>query len=287
MRRESSKPETRMTNQIRSRNGKLTRSAGVGISHLRLRILLLLLTAACTGNAQSRRNLDAGKHALDAQDYDQTIRACDAVIASGDGAALAEAYYLRGYAIEMRPKADNAASARDLALARDSYAKGLTHNPRPTLAGRLHAQLGNVCYYQQDYSAAVPELALAFNMLDASQPRDLILYHMGVGQQRLGRFADADVSFQRLLQDYPNSLYAGAAKAHQGIRGFYVQVGAYSRQSDIDTAARAVSAAGSEAMTMSNKGLTIIRTQTVPSFGQAEELREKLAGAYPDARVMP
>jgi tetratricopeptide (TPR) repeat protein len=245
------------------------------------------LLVGCTGNAQSRQYLDSGKHSLDSGNYDQTIRDADAVINSNDGPALAEAYYLRGYAIEMRPKIDNAASARDLALARDSYMKGLSHNPRTTLAARLHAQLGNVCYYQQDYSIAVVELGTAFNTLDNSQPKDLVLYHIGVGQQRLGRFADADMTFQRLLQDYPNSLYASSAKAHQGVRGFYVQVGAYSKESDIETAARATAAVGSAPMKTSNKGLTIIRTADVPSFAQAEQLREKLAGQYPDARVMP
>jgi tetratricopeptide (TPR) repeat protein len=272
-----------MTNQIRNQKDQtshLVRVSGWWV-------LVFALLAACTGNAESRKNLDLGKQALDAHDFDQTIRDADKVIASGDGPALAEAYYLRGYAIEMRPKVDNAASARDLAMARDSYVKGLSHDPRPTLAARLHAQLGNVCYYQQDYSTAVVELGTAFNMMDNSQPKDLVLYHMGVGQQRLGRFADADSTFQRLLQDYPNSLYAGAAKAHQGVHGFYVQVGAYAKESDIESAARAIAAAGSAPLKTSNKGLTVMRTADVPSFAQAEQLRERLAGQYPDARVMP
>jgi len=272
-------------------NSKQNRnSTGVkllGIANLRFQIGLLFLLAACTGSAESRQELHSGKLALDSQQYNQAIRDADAVISSGDSDALAEAYYLRGYAIEMRPKADNAATAHDLAMARDSYAKGLGHDPRPTLAARLHAQLGNVCYNQQDYSAAVPELTAAFNGTDATLPKDLMLYHIGIGQQRLGRFEDADTSFSRLQRDYPNSPYAGPARAHQGVRGFYVQVGAYSRDSDIDAAARAVAAAGSAPLKMYNKGLTIIRTADVPSFVQAEELRDRLVGEYPDARVMP
>jgi tetratricopeptide (TPR) repeat protein len=250
-------------------------------------LVFLAVLAGCTGNAQSRQELHSGKLALDSQQYNQAILDADAVIAGGDAPALAEAYYLRGYAIEMRPKVDNEAAAHDLEMARDSYSKGLSHDPRPTLAARLHAQLGNVCYNQQDYSAAVPELNAAFNATDTAEPKDWILYRMGVGQQRLGRFEDADVSFQRLVQDYPNSQYAGPARGHKGIRGFFVQLGAYSRQSDIDAAARAVSAAGSAPLKTYTKGLTVIRTADVPSFGQAEGLRDRLVGAYPDARVMP
>jgi tetratricopeptide (TPR) repeat protein len=294
------KSETGNQNQIRIQNDRMGRSSPARrdlatcshwdlIRHSGFGFLIFAaLLAACTGNAQSRQYLDSGKKSLDSGNYDQSIRDADAVIASGDGPALAEAYYLRGYTIQMRPKADYAAQARDWAMARDSYTRALANNPRPTVAARLHAQLGLVSFDQRDYAAAVPELQTAYGMLDASQPKDLILYRIGVGQQRLGRFADADTTFQRLLQDYPNSSYASLAKAHQGVRGFYVQVGAYSKESDIEAAARAIAVSGTAPMkTSSNNGLTIIRTADVPSYAQADQLRQRLAGQYPDARVMP
>jgi tetratricopeptide (TPR) repeat protein len=250
-------------------------------------ISVLFLLAACTGNAQSRQDLNSGKQAMDSGETDQAIRDADAVINSGDGPALAEAYYLRGYAIELRPKPDNAASARDLSMARDSYTHGLAQNPRPVIAARLHVQLGNVCYYQEDYSAAVPEFTAAYNLLEASQSKDIVLYRIGICEQRLGRFEDADRSFQRVQQEYPNSAYVSPARAHQGIRGFYVQIGAYSHPPDIDKASRAIVAIGSAPLKTTSKGLTIVRTADVPSYGQAEQLRARLAGQYPDARVMP
>jgi len=256
-------------------------------SNFEFRISLLLLVAACTGNAQSRQDLNSGKQALDSGQNDQAIREADAVINSGDTPAIAEAYYLRGYAIESRPKPDNTTAARDLGMARDSYSHGLAANPRPTVAARLHAQLGNVCYYQEDYSAAVPELMTAYNLLDPSQSKDIVLYRIGICEQRLGRFDDADRSFQRVQQDYPNSAYVAPAHAHQGIHGFYVQIGAYSRDSDIDKAARAVAAVGSAPLKTTSKNLTVVRTADVPSYGQAEQLRNRLAVQYPDARVMP
>jgi tetratricopeptide (TPR) repeat protein len=250
-------------------------------------LALTLLLASCTGDLQSRQELNSGKQALDSGQTDDAIRAADAVISSNDAPALAEAYYLRGYAIEIRPKPDNAAAAHDFALARESYSHGLACDPRLTIAGRLHVQLGNVCYYQEDYSAAIPELTTAYNILDSSQPKDLVLYHIGICEQRLGRFDDADRTFQRVQQEYPNCAYAAPAKAHQGIRGFYVQLGAYSQARDIDTAARAVAAAGSAPLKTTEKGLTVIRTADMPSYGQAQQLRERLAALYPDARVMP
>jgi tetratricopeptide (TPR) repeat protein len=161
---------------------------------------LVILLAACTGDPQSRQALDSGKQALAAGQSNDAIRDADAVISSGDTPALAEAYFLRGYAVEMRQKPDNAAAAHDFAMARDSYTRGLTYSPRPTIAARLHAQLGNVCYYQEDYAAAVPEFMTAFNSLDSSQPRDEVLYRTGISEQRLGRFDDADRTFQLRLR---------------------------------------------------------------------------------------
>jgi len=282
-------PARRWTNQIRmtkTRNenrfvirvSDLIRHSGFGF---------LVLIAACADNPQSQQQLDAGKQALESRQYDPAIRDADAVIASGDATDLAEAYYLRGYAIENRPKSDTAGALRDLALARDSYVSGLSHNPRPAVAVRLHAQLGNVSFYQNDYPAALREFDAAYSLADEPQNKPLILYHMAVCEQRLGRFDDADRTFQRVQQEYPGSEYVPYARARQGIRGFYVQVGAYSQLSDIEKAESAVAAAGSPPLKTTDRGLTIIRTSDVPSYTQAQQLRERLAARYPDAKVMP
>ena len=110
---------------------------------------------------------------------------------------------------------------------------------------------------------------------------------MGVCEQRLGRFDDADRTFQRVEQQYPGSEYVPYARSREGIRGFYVQVGVYSKQSDIQKAASAVASAGSAPLKTNDKGLTVIRTSDVPSYDQAQDLKERLASRYPDARVMP
>src|SRR6516165_5125595 len=103
--RTNQKPEARMTNQFRNQNDRMERDSS--FTHWGLILVsgfwFLVsgsLLVGCTGNAQSRQYLDSGKHSLDSGNYDQTIRDADAVINSNDGPALAEAYYLRGYAIE-------------------------------------------------------------------------------------------------------------------------------------------------------------------------------------------
>ncbi len=103
---------------------------------------LICLLAACTGNAQSRQSLDAANQSLNASQYDQAIRDTDSVLSSSDSAAYAEAWYIRGYAIEKRPKPDNPAAQRDLSLAADSYNRGLASNPRPRLRPGCMRSLG-------------------------------------------------------------------------------------------------------------------------------------------------
>jgi hypothetical protein len=115
----------------------------------------------------------------------------------------------------------------------------------------------------------------------------MLLYHMGICEQRLGRFDDADRTFQRVQQEYPGSEFVPYARSRQGIRGFYVQVGAYSQSSDIQKAATAVAAAGSSPLKTNDRGLTAIRTGDVQSYAEAQELKDRLASRYPDARVMP
>jgi cell division septation protein DedD len=112
-------------------------------------------------------------------------------------------------------------------------------------------------------------------------------YYMGICQQRLGRFTDADGSFQRVEADFPNTEPAKRAHLREGLRGFYVQVGAFADADDAAKAAGAVSAAGGIAMKTSSKNLTVIRSGNVPSYAQAVVLRSRLAGQYPDASVVP
>jgi tetratricopeptide (TPR) repeat protein len=268
---------------VKEPGGLRVASCGLRVGSL----VLFLLFSGCASDSQSRPQLDDGKHAIEAKQYDQAIRDADGVIQSGDSGALAEAYYLRGYAIEDREKRDETAKSRDLALARDSYTNGLSYTPRPAVAERLHVQLANVCYHQEDFPMALREFGIAITLLDQPQFKPQILYEMGVCEQCLGRFEDADRTFQNVQQQYAGTEYAGYARSRSGIRGFYVQVGAYSQPADIDRAATAVAASGSVPMKTTHSGLTVIRTADVPSFGQAERLKALLAGAYPDARVMP
>jgi tetratricopeptide (TPR) repeat protein len=246
------------------------------------------MAGGCQNNPQQRQMLDDGEKSLKARQYDQAIRAADSVIATGDQADLAEAFYLRGCAIEDRnPKPDPAAAGADLTAARRDYTSGLQCNPYPELAMRLHERLGNVAYYEDDYAVAAQQLTVAYNMLDDPAWKAGVLYRIGNCLQRLGRFEDADRTFQAVQDQFPGTQVAHWAAEKEGVHGFYVLVGVFSQQADIDKAAAAVAAAGAVPTQSQGKGVTIVRTAGIPTYRQANSLRARLIGLYPDARVMP
>jgi tetratricopeptide (TPR) repeat protein len=249
----------------------------------------LALAAGCASNPQNRQQLDAGEQALRAQNYDKAIRSADLVISSSPTSNdLAEAYYLRGSAIEQRnPKPDMTAAAADLAAARLDYIAALNQYPPKPLESRLHGQLGNVAYFQDDYATALQQWAVAYDQLENLQWKQWVLYRMGICQQRLGRFVDADHTFSIVQREYPNTEVAARSAAREGVRGFYVQVGAFSQPGDAQKAAAAVTAIGSIPVQAPDRGLTVVRTSGVPSFTMAAQMRLRLVSQYPDARVLP
>jgi tetratricopeptide (TPR) repeat protein len=247
----------------------------------------LMLAGACADDSQNRQELNAGEDALRAQQYDRALRAADDVTASGVAANAAEAHYLHGRAIEDRPKADPAAAAADLAEARRNYSLALAEDPSPALQARLRGQLGNVAYFQDDYAVALQQWTIAYSQLDNPQWKQWILYRIGICQQRLGRFTDADRTFAAVQDEYPGTEVAQRAQARQGVHGFYVQIGAFSDATDVQKAADALSAAGSLAQEVNQRGLKVVRSAGLPSYAEAAELKSRLLGDYPDARVMP
>jgi len=245
--------------------------------------LLIILTLAATGCAddpRSRQELATGEQALAAQQYDQAIGHANSVVTTGDPAYLARANYLRGRAIEA-----SAVTGRDLERARQAYALALTQHPSRALEAQLHGHLGNASFYQDDYATALQEFTLANAQLQP--PDEKVLYLIGVCQQRLGRFIDADRTFQQVQQQYPRTEAAGWARTLEGARGFYVQVGAFSSDADAQRAAAAVASVGAIPTKTMHNDLTVIRTVDVRSWNTAMQLRARLISQYPDAQVKP
>ena len=258
-----------------------------GKTHLILTACLALLPA-CSSNPQGRQALDAGESALRAGQYDQALRDADSYLAHGNADDLAEAYYLRGKVLEERqPKPDADSANRDLLAARSAYSIGLSYHPSKSVEALLHGQLGNVCYFLDDYPAALHEWNLAYAQLEKPEWKQWVLYRIGLCQQRLGLFQDADRTFEMVEQTYPNTQAAARAQLHHGVRGFYVQVGAFSQPSAISDAIAAITSAGGIPVRARSNGLMTVRTESFPSYAQAQSFKARVPSRYPDAEILP
>ena len=169
-----------------------------------------------------------------------------------------------------------------------TYEHALTLNPSPKIAALLHAGVANVAYFQEDYFTAMREWAAAYPGLTQPEAKAWVKYRLGLCQQRLGRFDEADRSFAEVRQDYPHSEPAQRAAAHQGVKGFYVVLGSWADPKAADTVVAGLRTQGFTAeQSILPDGRHSVRVGPAYNYDQAKTLRTRLIGAYPAATIEP
>ncbi len=237
-----------------------------------------------TPSTLSRMNTD-----LASRQYDQVLRQSSAFLTqTPSGPGTAEALYLRGRAYEDRTSATAADAKVNLQNARTAYIAALNHQPAPLLEAYIRASLANVAYFQDDYTTAAQQWLAAYNHLDRPDLKGWTLYRAGVSYQRLGQFAKADPIFRQVQQTFPNTIPAQRSKEREGARSFYVQLAAFSTADRARAAAAEAEKKGQRVQVAADgQGHFILRTAPVSTYAAAEQLRQRLAGAYAGAFVFP
>jgi tetratricopeptide (TPR) repeat protein len=243
----------------------------------------------CGPDPGSKARLDAGYQALERRDYDSAmVRAEDHLRADPNGAGSAEAHYLRGRAYEQRTASSPAEAASNLARARQSYLQALALNPPRKLQTSIRASLGNVAYFADDYATAAAEFAAVLKMNPEPEVRMWSLYRLGLCQQRLGQFEQADQTFAKVVELFPTSEPARRAREKHGARAFRVQVATFANSTTADQAARTMFTEGVPLTTQRDaQGRTVLLSNPIPSHAQARALRDRLADRFPDALIVP
>lgn len=243
----------------------------------------------CAPTNAGKENLDAAALAMERQQYDQAISRADLFLRQTPaGPGSAEALYLRGRALESRVAANPQEAAGDLQAARQSYIRALELSPSGPLEGYIRTSLGNVAYFQDDYATAAEQWATAYERLDRPDLKAWALYRIGVCQQRLGRFNEADRTFAAVQRQYPDTTQAQRAREHQGQSAFYVQLAAFTSAASADNAIAALRRQGvSPIRLVDSAGKQIIRAGPFASYAQARALKLRFADAYPDAWILP
>jgi tetratricopeptide (TPR) repeat protein len=253
----------------------------------------LFLISGCATDAPAKSQLNGGYQALDAHQYDQAIQAADQYLQkTPNGPGSAEAQYLKGRVLEERAedadRAGNIAVARDdLKAAGDCYKTGLLLSPPPPVEALLHAQLANVAYHFDDYGTAVREWQSAYPHLQTADSNAWVLYCIGLCQQRLGWFSQADRTFQMVRETYPDTPQATRAGSHIGAKGFYVQVAAFNDADDAQRTIAALQMHGFQADKQTVAGKQMISVGPVPTYADAHALKSKLVADYPKAFIEP
>lgn len=260
-------------------------------------LLAAAVAAGCTpnGSPQSRQELHAGYQALGEQDYNGAMTHAEQFLRDhpDGGPGTAEALYLEGRVYEQRASSDEASGRQDqaktdLQYARDTYAHALTLPAPANVQALLHAGMANAAYFQEDYATAMDEWAKGYNGISQPEARAWILYRIGLCQQRLGRFDQADRSFAICRQQYPQSVPAGRAASHQGAKAFYVQVGAFADAGNADNTVKSLRSQGYRAERAAEPaGRQAVRVGPAYTYAEAKTLQARLLGAYPGAMIEP
>jgi len=250
-------------------------------------VISMIWLGGCSSAAQ--QSLRQGTQALEEKNYDDASEYASEVLGTVEsGPVRAEALYLRGRSFEGRAAETPNEMAWNLKAARIAYTEGLKNTPGKKLESYLHTSLGKVCFFQEDYAAAEQELRIAYDHADSDEQRQPILFFMARAQQRRANFRDADVNFGLLIEQHPQSDWAKKAQEVRGARAFYVQLGAYSSAANADAAAVALRRRGVNPIRLiDSRGRQLLRTGPCATYDQANQLRKRLADAYPGAIIVP
>lgn len=252
-------------------------------------IVLALLLAGCASDNLARKELNDGYAALEDRQFDAALSHADAFLQKNPtGNGTAEALYLRGRVYEQKIAANPTQAQANLKAARDAYVDALSRSPAPKLEAYIRTSLANVAYFQEDYVTAATEWTTAYDKLEDKDAKSWALYRIGICRQRLGQFADADKIFRMVQQQYPDTTPAQRAKEHEGVRTFAVQFATFSTAPKADAAIASLKSSGVTASKQTDsQGRSVLMSAPVPSYQQAQGMRTRFAGTFPDALILP
>jgi tetratricopeptide (TPR) repeat protein len=238
-----------------------------------------------------KQELAGGYAAFEQKRYDDAIQSAERVLSNDSvGAGSAEALYLKGRVYEQKAQeAATASQARDqLRAARSEYQRALATKPPQPLDAYLRAGVANTSYFLDDYSTAAREWAAASPHINDPDAKAWVLYRAGLSEQRAGRFPEADRHFAEVQQLFAGTEQARRAAAHQGAAGFYVQVGTFANNANAENAIGMLKANGFKPVkALDPSGKQSIAVGPVSTYHQAKSLRDRLAGQYPGAMIVP
>lgn len=234
--------------------------------------------------------LDRARTALITRDYPAAESAAQTYLArEPDGDRVAEAYYIKGRALEDQTAANSSEARQNLQQARVAYIEALkSQTADRSLDALIRTSLADVAYWQEDFATAAEQGIAAYAGLDSPDTKAWTLYRAGVSQQRLGRFDEADKTLAMVQEYHPGTDPAQRAASRIGVRSFNVQVATYSNPTFAQTAVATLQKQGYTASTKPvSGGKTVVFAGPYKTWGQASNARVRLVASFPDALIVP
>ncbi len=251
-----------------------------------------LLLGGCASGPTPKEKLAGAYKELESPtpNYAGMIEVSDAYLKENPtGPAAADALYLHGRALEAAAQQDAGGAQRDSIEAYNYYSQALTQKPRPGLEGLIHVGMGNVLYFQDRYSAAVGELTAGYAKLERDTDKAWAMYRIGLCNQRMGHWAEADKYFAAVQKQFPNTDPAQRAHEHQGATAFWVQVGTFATPAAADAATADLKRQGiaSQRFQDTARNVQYVRVGPLSSYESAVAVKKRVLGKYRDALIMP
>jgi tetratricopeptide (TPR) repeat protein len=238
---------------------------------------------------QPPASLIAANQALATQQPDVAIADAQQYLRSQpSGPYAAQAWYMEGRGYYMKVAGSPAESQRNLSQARTCYLEALQKNPDPALEGDIRAEYANVAFFQDDFAETIQQASAAMPLEKTPQTNAFLLLRIGMSQQRLGRFTDADQTFRQVMQRYPGTPIAESAREHEGQNNFYVQLATYTDKKLADQAMGSVQNSGVILSQRTDaKGNTIIDAGPYSTYSDAKKVKVQLQANFPQALIVP
>lgn len=249
---------------------------------------VLLLVAGCVTDPATKM-LPTGWQQLQAGQADQALVTAQNILTEAPTSPrAAEVLYLKGRALEAKVAGTPADQRVNLANAYAAYVAALKANPTDELSGRIYSGIANTYYWQDDYSNAWRNWVKAYDLSRDGNDKGYMLYRIGLCQQRLGQFDDADRTLAAVQQQYPGSDAAKRAAQKRGARAFALQVATFASPQTAENAMNTLRREGYIPNRTANaQGQTVVTVTPFTNYQQAQAAKVRLAGLFPDAVVVP
>ena len=245
-----------------------------------------LLLPGCTQlPPEAKQQLETARDQYQAAHYSDAVATAGKFLTlHGSHPVASEAYYIRGQSY--LKLGQNKQARADLQQALDG-------SKRPDLTAKLHATLGSLDYAEDNFMAAADHYRQAVPALPNVPPKDLILYRLGLCLQRQGEWPEARKHLAQLINDYPASRVADAAKAcfNWPHDFFTIQVGAYTKPELAERQLAVLRQAGLSAQqrldTRTGKPLYVVQVGQYSTYADARANLPKVRTAAGQAIIVP